>query len=33
MSHYGLLRTIEVGFGLPHLGRSARARPVTGIWR
>jgi phosphatidylinositol-3-phosphatase len=33
MSHYGLLRTIEDGFGLPHLGRSARAGPVTGIWR
>jgi phosphatidylinositol-3-phosphatase len=32
-SHYGLLRTIEDGFGLPRLGRSARARPVTGIWR
>ena len=33
MSHYGLLRTIEDGFGLPLLGRSARAAPVTGIWR
>jgi phosphatidylinositol-3-phosphatase len=33
MSHYGLLRTIEEGFGLPLLGRSARAAPVTGIWR
>ena len=33
MSHYGLLRTIEDGFGLPRLGRSARAAPVTGIWR
>jgi phosphatidylinositol-3-phosphatase len=33
MSHYGLLRTIEDGFGLSHLGRSARAGPVTGIWR
>jgi hypothetical protein len=32
-SHYGLLRTIEQGFGLPLLGRSARATPVTGIWR
>ena len=32
MSHYGLLRTIEEGFGLPLLGRSARATPVTGIW-
>jgi phosphatidylinositol-3-phosphatase len=33
MSHYGLLRTIEEGFGLPLLGRSARAASVTGIWR
>jgi hypothetical protein len=32
-SHYGLLRTIEQGFGLPLLGQSARATPVTGIWR
>ena len=31
-SHYGLLRTIEEGFGLPLLGQSARAVPVTGIW-
>jgi hypothetical protein len=33
MSHYGLLRTIEEGLGLPLLGRSARVTPVTGIWR
>ncbi len=33
MSHYGLLRTIEDGLGLPRLGLSARAAPVTGIWR
>jgi len=32
-SHYGLLRTIEQAWGLPLLGRSARARPITGIWR
>jgi len=31
--HYGLLRTIEQAWGLPMLGRSARAAPVTGIWR
>jgi hypothetical protein len=31
-SHYSLLRTIEEGLGLPLLGRSARAVPVTGIW-
>jgi phosphatidylinositol-3-phosphatase len=33
MSHYGLLRTIEDAWGLPRLGRSAPAAPVSGIWR
>jgi hypothetical protein len=33
VDHYGLLRTIEDGLGLPRLGRSRTARPVTGIWR
>ncbi len=33
MSHYGLLRTIEDAWDLPRLGRSARAAPITGIWR
>jgi phosphatidylinositol-3-phosphatase len=32
-SHYGLLRTIEDAWGLPRLGRSAGATPITGIWR
>jgi phosphatidylinositol-3-phosphatase len=32
-SHYGLLRTIEDAWGLPRLGRSAQARPFSGIWR
>jgi phosphatidylinositol-3-phosphatase len=32
-THYGLLRTIEDAWGLPRLGASARATPVTGIWR
>ncbi len=32
-NHYGLLRTIEGGLGLPLLGRSAGARPIVGIWR
>jgi phosphatidylinositol-3-phosphatase len=32
-SHYGLLRTIEDAWGLPRLGHSAQARPITGIWR
>lgn len=32
-NHYGLLRTIEAGLGLPPLGQSARVRPIVGIWR
>ena len=32
-NHYGLLRTIEQGLGLPLLGHSASASPITGIWR
>jgi len=32
MTHYGLLRTIEDGLGLPPLGRSAHVGSVTGIW-
>jgi phospholipase C len=32
-SHYGLLRTIEDAWGLPRLGKSAPAKPITGIWR
>ena len=31
--HYGLLRTIETAWGLPFLGRSARATTITGIWQ
>ena len=31
--HYGLLRTIEQAWGLPLLGRSAGATPITGIWK
>jgi hypothetical protein len=31
--HYGVLRTIEQAWGLPLLGHSARAAPITGIWR
>ena len=30
--HYGLLRTVEDSWGLPRLGLSAGARPITGIW-
>lgn len=32
ISHYNILRTIEEIFGLPYLGESAQAQPVTGIW-
>jgi hypothetical protein len=32
-NHYGMLRTIEDVLGLPHLGASTNARPLTGIWR
>jgi hypothetical protein len=31
--HYGLLRTVEDALGLPRLGASARAAPLTGIWQ
>jgi phosphatidylinositol-3-phosphatase len=31
--HYVLLRTIESALGLPRLGASAHAQPLTGIWR
>jgi acid phosphatase len=33
LDHYSLLRTIEDGWRLPRLARSAAARPITGIWR
>jgi acid phosphatase len=33
LSHYALLRTIEQAWGLPLLGRSRSAKPVSGIWR
>jgi hypothetical protein len=32
-SHYGLLRTIEDAWGLPRLGHSKDAAPITGIWK
>jgi hypothetical protein len=32
-SHYGLLKTIEIGLKLPLLGASRGARPIVGIWR
>ena len=33
VDHYGLLRTVEDAWGLPRLGRSAHAAPITTIWR
>jgi hypothetical protein len=33
ISHYGLLRTMEDTLGLPALGESRRAKPLTGVWR
>jgi hypothetical protein len=32
-SHYGLLRTVEDAWGLPRLGQSKTAAPITGIWK
>src|SRR5262249_29204851 len=31
--HYGLLRTIEDALGVPPLGRSIGAKPLSGIWQ
>ncbi len=33
LDHYSLLRTIEDGWRLPRLARSAGAHPIIGIWR
>jgi acid phosphatase len=33
VNHYSTLRTIEESWGLVFLGRSAKAKPITGIWR
>ena len=33
LGHYGLLRTIESAWGLPLLGNSSGATPITRIWR
>jgi hypothetical protein len=30
--HYGLLRTVEDMYGLPHAGASASASPITDVW-
>lgn len=33
LDHTSLLRTIEDAWHLPYLGTTARATPITGIWR
>jgi hypothetical protein len=33
LSHYNLLATLEANWGLPRLGLSSSAQPITGIWR
>jgi phosphatidylinositol-3-phosphatase len=33
IDHYSVLRTIEDAYGLPRLGASAQAAPITGVWR
>jgi phosphatidylinositol-3-phosphatase len=33
VTHYRVLATIEAAWRLPLLGETARARPITGIWR
>jgi len=33
VTHYSVLRTVEDAWGLPRLGESANAKPITGIWR
>lgn len=33
MDHYSLLRTIQKAYGLPTLGRSQAARPLSKIWK
>lgn len=30
--HYGILRTLEDMYGLPHAGASATASPITDVW-
>ena len=33
ITHYSVLRTIENLYGLRPLGRAARAKPITNVWR
>jgi phosphatidylinositol-3-phosphatase len=33
ISHYSILRTVEDMYGLAHAGASARAHPITDVWK
>ena len=32
-NHYGILRTVEDMYGLAHAGASAKATPITDVWK
>jgi len=32
INHYNVLRTVEDMYGLPHLGKTATAKPITNVW-
>ena len=33
IDHYSILRTLEEMYGLPYLGESAQAHPISGVWK
>ena len=33
IDHYNVLRTLEDMYGLPHLGNSSKAKPITNVWK
>jgi hypothetical protein len=33
INHYNVLRTLEDMYGLPHLGNSSKAKPITDVWK
>jgi phosphatidylinositol-3-phosphatase len=33
ITHYNVLRTMEDMYGVPHLGKARKAKPITDIWR
>lgn len=33
IAHYNVLRTLEDMYGLPHLGNSSSATPITDVWQ